>query len=137
MRLYLDANPIIYSIEGVPPFRDAVVDRIAQAESTPGGTIITSRLSRLECRVKPLREGNSQLLARYEKFFTRRLIIVAEITPGVIEQATELRARYGFKTPDAIHLATAIEEHADLFLTGDRSLARCAEVTVEILGLPS
>jgi hypothetical protein len=28
MRLYLDANPIIYSIEGVPDFRgDAQVDR--------------------------------------------------------------------------------------------------------------
>jgi hypothetical protein len=33
----------------------------------------------------------------------------------------------------AAHLATAIEEDADLFLTGDTVLARCAEVRVELL----
>jgi predicted nucleic acid-binding protein len=51
----------------------------------------------------------------------------------VLERATDLRARYGFKTPDAIHLATAIEEHVDLFLTGDTALARCREVQVEVI----
>jgi predicted nucleic acid-binding protein len=133
MRLYRDACTIIYAIENVPPFRDMVMARIAQAEGVPGGIVIASRLSRLECRVKPLREGNTELLAKYDEFFMRRLVGVAEITARVIEQATELRARYGFKTPDAIHLATAIEEHADIFLTGDADLARCTEVTVEVL----
>ena len=133
MRLYLDACANIYAIESVPPFRNQVVARIAPAEGTVDGLIITSQLSRLECRVKPLREGNAELLAKYDEFFTRRLVRVAEITARVIEQATELRARYGFKTPDAIHLATAIEERADLFLTGDGDLARCAEVKVEVL----
>lgn len=60
-----------------------------------------------------------------------------EITAGVIEQATGLRARYGLKTPDAIHVATAIEEHADVFLTGDAALARCTEVNVEVLRVSS
>ncbi|MFQ5668220.1 MAG: hypothetical protein ACE5I7_17555 [Candidatus Binatia bacterium] len=32
-----------------------------------------------------------------------------------------------------MHLATAIEEHADLFLTGDDDLKRCTDVKVEIL----
>ena len=50
-----------------------------------------------------------------------------------IERATELRARHGFRTPDAIHLATAIEERADLVLTGDVALRRCSEVAVEVV----
>ena len=58
---------------------------------------------------------------------------MAEISPAVIERATELRARYGFRTPDAIHVATAIEERADLLLTGDTGLARCTDVKVEVL----
>ena len=33
MRLYLDANPIIYSIEGVPAFRQASLDWIERAEA--------------------------------------------------------------------------------------------------------
>jgi uncharacterized protein len=133
MRLYLDASMIIYAVESQPPFRDTVITRILQAEGAIGGIIITSRLSRLECRVKPLREANDDLLGKYEEFFTRSLVRVAEITAPVIERATGLRARYGLRTPDAIHLATAIEEHADLFLTGDTALARCAEVRVEVL----
>jgi len=44
-----------------------------------------------------------------------------------------LRAGYGFKTPDAIHLASAIEAKAGIFLTGDGALARCTELAVEVL----
>ena len=51
----------------------------------------------------------------------------------MIERATELRARYNLKTPDAIHYATAVEVGATVFLTGDRALARCSEVPVEVL----
>jgi uncharacterized protein len=105
MRLYLDASTIIYAVESLPPFRDAVIARVMPAESTEGGIIITSRLSRLECRVKPLREANTSLLGKYDEFFTRRLVRVAEVTAPVIERATGLRARYGLRTPDAIHLA--------------------------------
>jgi len=61
MRLYLDANPIIYSIEGVPEFRQVALDWIERAEAAEG-VVITSRLSRLECRVKPLRDENTELL---------------------------------------------------------------------------
>ena len=52
----------------------------------------------------------------------------------MIERATEIRARYGFKTPDALHLATAVEGAADVFLTGDSNLASCKEVVVEVIG---
>ena len=43
MRLYLDANPIIYSIEGVLDFRQAALAWIERAESAQG-VVITSRL---------------------------------------------------------------------------------------------
>jgi len=33
----------------------------------------------------------------------------------MFDRATELRAQHGFKTPDAIHLASAIEAGADAF----------------------
>jgi hypothetical protein len=79
MRLYLDASPIIYSIEGVPEFRAAALGWLERAEAV-GGAVITSRLSRLECRVKPLRDGNTELLARFEGFFAREGLELAEIT---------------------------------------------------------
>src|SRR5688572_739558 len=100
MRLYLDANPIIYSIEGLPEFRLAAVAWIERAEAAEG-TVVTSRLARLECLVKPLREGNTELLQRFEGFFFREGVELVDVSGDVIERATELRAHHNFRTPDA------------------------------------
>jgi len=132
-RLYLDACTIIYLVEAVSPFHVTVTARLLPQRTDPQSRLITSRLSRLECRVQPLKNADTRLLAAYDAFFSRDRLILREVTAEIIERATDLRARYGFKTPDALHLATAIEEKADLFLTGDKALARCAEVKVEVL----
>jgi uncharacterized protein len=66
-------------------------------------------------------------------FFARTSLSLAEITPAVVERATQIRAASGIKTPDAIHVATAIEERADLFLTGDADLARCPGIQFELI----
>ena len=129
MRLYLDANAIIYSIEGVPTFRDWALRWIEQAEAAQG-LMITSRLTRLECRVKPLRESDEAALARFEGFFARENVALVDVSAEVIERATELRARHNFRAPDAIHLASALLGEVDIFLTGDTALQRCPDLRV-------
>ena len=135
MRLYLDASPIIYSIEGVPEFRLAALSWIERAEVAKG-VVITSRRSRLECRVKPLREGNTPLLERFDGFFSRGSLEIVDVSSDVIERATELRAKHDFRAPDAVHLATALVVGADVFLTGDRTLKRCPDLDVQLLTGP-
>lgn len=95
--------------------------------------MVTSRLTRLECRSKPLRAGDALTLAQFDVFFAGVELVLMEVTAAVVERATELRARYNLKTPDALHYATAIETGAAVFLTGDRGLTRCSEVPVEVL----
>jgi predicted nucleic acid-binding protein len=85
--------------------------------------------------VRPLRDGNMGLLAAYDGFFSASRLAFGELSAAVIERATELRVRYWFSTPDAIHLVTAIEGGADVALTGDAARRRCREVTVEVLEL--
>ena len=133
MIIALDACTIIYLIEGGPPLGDMARARFRELLRDPLGRAVCSRLARLECRVGPLRVDDVTLLGRYDAFFQRRRLRIDDVSATVIELATELRARYRFKTPDAIHLATAIEAHADLFLTGDADLRRCAEAKVEVL----
>lgn len=130
---YLDTSAIIYFVEGSAAARARIATLLATAESAPTGQLITSRLSRLECRVKPLRDGNAALLTTYDAFFTRTRLAIVDVTAAVLDRATELRARHGFKTADAIHLASAIEAGADGFLTGDASLAKCPDLAVEII----
>lgn len=132
-RVYLDASAIIYFVEAESLFHAAAVQSVGRFRSDPESRLVTSGLSRLECRVKPVRDSNEELLAKYDAFFKRRRLVIGDVTAAVIERATDLRARHRFRTPDAIHLATALEEHADLFLTGDDDLKRCTDVKVEIL----
>jgi len=83
--------------------------------------------------VKPVRDRDAAILATYDAFFTRARLTIVDVTAAVLDRATELRARHGFKVPDAIHLASAIEAGADVFLTGDAGLAKCPDVRVEIV----
>ncbi len=133
IKLYLDSCAIIYAIEGKSSFQADVLRHLAAVESDPAGSLVTSKLSRLECRVKPLRDADQVLLARYDTFFSGRRLYVHNLTASVIEIATDLRARYRFKSPDALHLASAIELKADAFLTGDAALRRCVEVQVQVI----
>jgi predicted nucleic acid-binding protein len=130
--IYADANVLIRLLEGLPAVRAPIEARLLPLRGT-GRFLTTSRLSRLECRCEPLHAGDTVLLALYEAFFNGPEVQLLDITADVVEKATELRATFNFKTPDAIHLASAILAKAAAFLTGDKTLARCGEISVEIL----
>jgi predicted nucleic acid-binding protein len=130
--IYADANVLIRLLEGTPAVRAPLEARLLPLRGT-GRFLATSRLSRLECRCKPLRARDTVLLALYEALFHGPEMQLVDITADVVEKATELRANLNLKSPDAIHLASAILVKAATFLTGDRALARCGEVRVEVL----
>jgi predicted nucleic acid-binding protein len=130
--IYADANIIIRLIEGVAPTRAPLEAKLLPYRGT-AGFLQTSRLSRLECRVKPLRLKNAPLLALCDAFFSSMEVDVLELTPAVVEKATDVRTVLNMKTPDALHLASAILAGANSFLTGDKNLARCTEIVVEVL----
>jgi len=55
------------------------------------------------------------------------------ISAGVAESAADLRARYNLRTPDALHVATAIDAGCDAFLTNDTGIKRVQEIAVLVL----
>lgn len=128
--VYLDACCFIYLVEGQPAWRTAVETRLRGLD--PATMLVSSQLARLECRAKPMREGDRELLERYDLLFGASRVVVVDVTAKIIDRATALRARHGFKTPDAIHLATAIEGGAMEFWTGDVALSRCADIAVMV-----
>ena len=128
--IYLDACCFIYLVEGTPTWRAAIENRLRAIDST--ARLVTSQLSRLECRTRPMRDRDEALLRRYDTLFSADRVSLVEIGEAIIDRATDLRARYGYKTPDAIHLATGIESGV-AFLTGDIRLQTCLEVRVEVI----
>jgi predicted nucleic acid-binding protein len=130
--IYLDANVIIRLVEGDAVSRSPLVARLTSSLGMQD-SLATSRLSRLECRSKPLRASDLVTLQQFDVFFAGVELVLVEITAAIVERATELRAKHGLKTPDALHYGTAVEIGAAVFLTGDRTLVRCSEVAVELL----
>jgi predicted nucleic acid-binding protein len=55
------------------------------------------------------------------------------ITIPVAESAADLRARYNLRTPDALHVASAIHVGCEAFLTNDTGIKRVQELAILIL----
>jgi predicted nucleic acid-binding protein len=134
--LYWDSCVLIYRLQDVEPWNR----KIAVALSTLiQPKVVVSELSRLECRVKPLREGDLSTLATFDAFFAAPAIGYAPLSRPVFDLATDLRARYRLKTADAMHLAAAIVHGCDEFWTNDRRLDQAASgyiQTVSVEQLP-
>jgi predicted nucleic acid-binding protein len=87
----------------------------------------------MECLVGPLKAGNPAVEAQFRAFFAAAGVVVGPITAAVCERAAQIRASFGFKPMDALHLGAAVEHAANVFLTNDIRLNAFTGVTVEVL----
>jgi predicted nucleic acid-binding protein len=132
MIVFLDSVIVIYLIEGPDVFRVRAKARLAEVIAANDQTA-TSHLTRLECRIKPLRLNDASLLADYDAFFNGPDLLIISLPELVFERATVIRARYGFKLGYSLNLATAIEHGYGRFLTNDLQLKRFSDLTVDVL----
>jgi predicted nucleic acid-binding protein len=130
--VFLDTNIVIYSVERNPVWGPKVVARLAALKAA-GDQAAISDLVRMECRVGPLKSGSTVQLADFTAFFASPAVQVFPITAAVCDRASVIRAAYGFKPLDALHLAAAIENRCGLFLTNDTRLNRFAGIPIEVL----
>jgi predicted nucleic acid-binding protein len=129
VRIYLDASPVMYYVEGTAPFAALVAARI----NAPGEVLVASDLTRLETLVLPVRVGDAQRVRDFEDFFAQRVAEMVPFTRAVFDRALDIRVRENFRVPDALHLAAAVEARCDLFLTNDAQLRRFAGIAVEVV----
>jgi predicted nucleic acid-binding protein len=133
-RLYVEAAPLIYYVEEHPDHvfkMDIIVDAAIQSSIELASSVITLT----EVLVHPLKQGNSRLAQEYQDVLSGSdHFRLYDVTRQLAQTAAMLRARYELRTPDALHLATALDAGCDAFLTNDRGLSRVTEITVLILG---
>ena len=127
MRYYLDTAPVIFDVQNVAPFAASVNAKLSVA----GLTLITSEMARLECRVKPLHDGNRIMLANFDDYFAHTIAEMVPLNRAVVDLATGIRAQFNFKTPDALHVAAAVYAKCDVFLTNDYRLSRFTGIAIE------
>ena len=119
--IYLDACVVIYLVESHARWGEAVATAMTEAADARFGV---SPLAKCECLVGPIKRGDPVLERAYIELFNQ-LAPLAMPEP-VYLQAARLRARFGLKTPGALHLACAQHHRCDALWTADDRLAQAS-----------
>ncbi len=128
--LAFDTAPIIYFVEANQAY-DALVTRIFERVESGNITGTTSVISLCEVLVHPIRNQNANLQKRYREILQNSPNFYTEkINSSIAETAARLRARYNLRTPDALQIATALENGCDAFLCNDKNLKRVTELKI-------
>lgn len=137
-RLGLDTSPFIYFAEANPNYF-ALCEQIFVR--LLGGNLfaVTSTVSLTEVLIQPIRRNNTAIQSQYMILLMQTLGLTLELLDSVTAiRAADLRARYNFKMPDALQMATAIASGCDAFLTNDVGFKRASnELPILILDEPS
>lgn len=135
MNAFFDASALIYLIEGAEPFANRVRAEMARvARKHPAIGTAVSRLSWLECRIRPVRSNDLSTLAAFDAFFASPDLVWVELGKDVVELATAIRVRHGLRTADALQAASCLQlgpKH--LFLTGDADFGKVANLNVKVI----
>lgn len=120
--IYLDTCLLIYFTEGDLHFKKKPVAKaLREAADVPFGI---SALVKLECLVGPIRRADVVLQRAYSERFG--MFETLSMPEPVYLLAAELRARFGLKTPDALHLACAQHHRCDALWTNDDRLKKAS-----------
>ncbi|HXU44101.1 MAG TPA: type II toxin-antitoxin system VapC family toxin [Thermoanaerobaculia bacterium] len=128
--LGVDSMAFVYHFEGNAEHGPAASALLAAAEEGRC-RLAASTLALLEILVVPKRMGQGDLCRRYRDLLESfPNLDFHPLDADIAETAAELRARYDLRTPDSIHLATALVQGAGAFASEDRRLRRVKEIDV-------
>src|SRR5258705_5075727 len=119
--IYLDTCLLIYLIERHSRWGERVASAVAGISNE---RFAISPLVKCECLVAPLKRGDPVLQRAYSDRFA--LFVSLDLPEAVYLEAAGIRARFGLKTPDALHLACAQHHCCDALWTNDDRLAQAS-----------
>src|SRR5215813_7004153 len=131
--LGFDTAPLIYFVERHLAYVDIVREFVQRVDA---GALVgySSMVTLTEVLTQPKQKGNSTLEQEYRDLLLHsRNFKLLPIDPVIAERAADLRARYRFRTPDALQIAAALTAGCQAFLTNDPRLKRTRELRVLVL----
>ncbi len=131
-RIALDTVPFVYFLERHPTFFGAAKDLFERIEK---GKIeaVASTLVLTELLVPAFRAEDSsraQDVLRLLAHFPHLKLI--EVDQVIAYEASRIRAETALRTPDALHLATALLQKADWFVTNDKAFTRLKHLSLKV-----
>jgi predicted nucleic acid-binding protein len=126
MKIAIDTNVLIYFLEGMEPQASKVEEILSSiTKGQDEGLISTVSIAEI---LTGFYLANNTSKAAIAKKLLKDLTIngfsIIPVTFEIADLATELRAKRGGKLPDALIVATAINQKANLIYSQDKDLQR-------------
>ncbi|MEK7541300.1 MAG: PIN domain-containing protein [Patescibacteria group bacterium] len=132
-KIGIDAVVFIYLLEDNRQFGGRA-ERLLRAVETGEREAVFASIGIVEILTGPKITGRYDLAAQYKEYLARfPHLTIAGINEAIVDLASDLRARYRIATPDAIHIATALDFGAEQFFTNDKTLKKIKEISVELI----
>ncbi len=134
-RIAFDAAILIYFLERHQVWYPVVapyVEQCTQDDVDGLGSVLL--LTEILTGVRKRRATHAE--RQVHAFFAEpKGVRLVDTSLAIADRAATLRATYGLRTPDAIHVATALESGAKSFITADRNLGTIRGIKIEVLGM--
>ena len=131
----LDTSVLIYYLEGVEPY-NLIAEEIFQdiVDENIRGSL--SVISITEFVAKPLTDGKGIDVESFKQFLFSLPIQILEVNYEIAARAGKLRSQYpSVPTPDALIVATALENDCAVFVTNDKALKKLSVYGLTVIVL--
>ncbi len=115
--IYLDSCLVIYLTESRPESIGRLINAVTRSRDI---RFAISPLVKMECLMGPFKRVDPLLRAEYTTSFAAFALL--SMPEPVYLLAAQLRARFGLKTPDALHVACAQHHRCDALWTNDNRM---------------
>jgi predicted nucleic acid-binding protein len=126
MKIAIDANVLIYFFEGIEP-QASKIEKIFSSIIKGQDKAVISTVAIAEVLTGFYLEGDASKAQTAKKLLSDLTIngfSIVSVSFEIADLAAELRAKRGGKLPDALIVATAINQKADLLYSQDKDLQR-------------
>ena len=137
MRIALDTNILIYFLEGIEP-QASKVEKILNAFMKSEDEGIISTVTVAEVLTGFYVAGEAKKTTKAKKLLndlTLNSFKIVPVTFEIADLAASLRAKRGGKLPDALMVATALNQSAQLVYSEDKDMQRFGK-DIKICELP-
>lgn len=122
--MLLDTSVLIYYFEEIEQYY-RLAEEIFDLVDVGKIKCFLSSISITEFVTKPYADGRIVDIERFKQFLTSQAIQVLSVTYEIAERAGKLRSQSpSTRTPDALIIATALENGCDVFITNDKDLKK-------------
>lgn len=129
-RVYLDTNIFIYIFEDYPEYQ-TLVDSLLELIVSDKIDCFTNEITLGELLVHPYKQKNDDAVQQYiEALNDKEFVRLTPATQNTHIKAAQIRAEFGMKYPDALHVAAALLSECDVFLTNDTGIRSVDKIEI-------